>query len=151
MNVKSMIDILTAVAFATVLIFTVPVLAADAIYSNWQGAIAGYDPVAYHTAGKPVKGVSNFTTEWKGAKWYFVSAENRDRFAAEPEKFAPQYGGYCAYGVAKGSAVKIDPEAWYIVRGKLYLNYSKGIQKIWEGNQADYIAAADKNWPNVLN
>ena len=151
MNVKSMIDILTAVAFATVLIFTVPVLAADAIYSNWQGAIAGQDPVAYHTAGKPVKGVSNFTTEWKGAKWYFVSAENRDRFAAEPEKFAPQYGGYCAYGVAKGSAAKIDPEAWHIVRGKLYLNYSKGIQKKWVDNQVKYITAADKNWPNVLN
>ena len=102
-----MIDILTAVAFATVLIFTVPVLAADAIYSNWQGAIAGYDPVAYHTAGKPVKGVSDFTIEWKGAKWYFVSAENRDRFAAGPEKIAPQYGVYCAYGVAKCSAVKL--------------------------------------------
>ena len=151
MNVKSMIDILTAVAFAIVLIFTVPVLAADAIYSNWQGAISGYDPVAYHTAGKPVKGVSNFTTEWKGAKWYFESAENRDRFAAEPEKFARQYGGYCAYGVAKGSAVKIDPEAWHIVRGKLYLNYSKGIQKRWVDNQVKYITAADKNWPNVLN
>ncbi len=151
MNVKSMIDILTAVAFATVLIFTVPVLAADVINSNWQGAIAGYDPVAYHTAGKPVKGVSNFTTEWKGAKWYFVSAENRDRFAAEPEKFAPQYGGYCAYGVAKGSAAEIDPEAWHIVRGKLYLNYSKGIQRKWVDNQVKYITAADKNWPNVLN
>ena len=151
MNVKSMIDILTAVAFATVLIFTVPVLAADVIYSNSQGAIARYDPVAYHTAGKPAKGVSNFTTEWKGAKWYFESAENRDRFAAEPEKFAPQYGGYCAYGVAKGSAAEIDPEAWHIVRGKLYLNYSKGIQRKWVDNQVKYITAADKNWPNVLN
>ena len=145
-------DILTAMAFATALIFAVPVLAADAIYSNWLGkAIAGYDPVAFHTAGKPVEGVSNFTTEWKGAKWNFVSAENRNNFVAIPEKFAPEYGGYCAYGVAKGSTVAIDPEAWKMVGGKLYLNYSKGIQKIWEGNQADYIAAADKNWPNVLN
>jgi len=80
-----------------------------------------------------------------------VSAENRDRFAAEPEKFAPQYCGYRAYSVAKGSAVKIDPEARYIVRGKLYLNYSKGIQKTWVENQVKYITAADKNWPNVLN
>ena len=73
-------------AFATALIFAVPVLAADAIYSNWLGkAIAGYDPVAFHTAGKPVEGVSNFTTEWKGAKWYFVSAENRNKFFAMPE------------------------------------------------------------------
>ena len=68
-----------------------------------------------------------------------------------PEQYAPKYGGYCAYAVAQNSTAKIDPEAWKIVDGKLYLNYSKGIQKTWEGDQAAFIVAADKNWPGVLN
>jgi len=145
-------NILTTIVLTTALIFSVPALAADKIYTNWLGkAISGYDPVAYHTMAKPVEGVSDFATEWKGAKWYFVSAENRIRFITKPETFAPQYGGYCAYGVAKGSAVAIDPEVWKIVEGKLYLNNSKSIQKVWMNNQAENIAAADKNWPNVLN
>ncbi|MFP6699344.1 MAG: YHS domain-containing (seleno)protein [Alphaproteobacteria bacterium] len=145
-------SIFTTLALATALLFAAPALAADAIYTNWLGkAIAGYDPVAYHTMGKPVEGNGDFTTKWMGAKWYFASARNRDKFAAMPEQYAPKYGGYCAYAVAQNSTAKIDPEAWKIVDGKLYLNYSKGIQKTWEGNQAAFITAADKNWPGVLN
>ena len=85
-----------------------------------------------------------------GAKWLFSSAEHRDAFAKEPEKYAPQYGGYCAYGVSQGYAVKIEPDAWTIVNGKLYLNYDRGVQKTWEKDLPGYIAKADKNWPGVL-
>jgi YHS domain-containing protein len=98
-------------------------------------AFAGkVDPV-YQQAG-PVKGSAQFSYEWQGATWLFSSAENRDRFNAEPDRYAPQYGGFCAYAVSKGRTASIDPEAWKIVDGKLYLNYSKGVQKkcrTWQG------------------
>jgi hypothetical protein len=142
---------LTALALAFALIFTVPASAKEAIYSNWLGrAIGGYDPVAYFTAGKPVEGSGDFTAKWKGADWRFASAANRDLFITMPEKYAPKYGGYCAYAVAQNSTAKIDPTAWAIVDGKLYLNYSHDIQKTWTANRAAFIAAADKNWPSVL-
>lgn len=125
--------------------------AADPVFSTWTGkAINGYDPVAYFTEGKPVEGSGDFTAEWNGATWQFANAENRDAFQATPEKYAPQYGGYCAYAVAQGSTAKTEPDVWSIVDGKLYLNYSHDIQKRWESQQSQYIAAADKNWPGVL-
>jgi YHS domain-containing protein len=143
---------LYVLALATAMIFAAPAFAADPVYTNWLGkAIAGYDPVSYHTMGKPVEGNSDFKTKWKGATWYFASAENRDKFTAMPEKFAPQYGGYCAYAVSQNSTAKIDPEMWTIVDGKLYLNYSEGIQERWLADQTAFITAADKNWPGVLN
>lgn len=113
-------------------------------------AIEGYDPVAYFVDAAPVKGDSAIVHEWNGATWRFAKVENRDRFAAEPETFAPQYGGYCAYAVAKGTTASIDPQAWKIVDGKLYLNYSKKIQKTWEEDVPGYIAKADGNWPGVI-
>jgi YHS domain-containing protein len=120
------------------------------VYSDGAGAIRGYDPVAYFTLKVPTKGSDKFTHQWKGATWRFVSAENRDAFARSPEKFAPQYGGYCAYGVAQDYAVSIDPAAWRIVDGKLYLNYSKGVQRDWDKDVPGYISKANTNWPNVL-
>ena len=120
------------------------------VYSDSGGAIRGYDPVAYFTAGKPTKGSGAFTHQWRGATWHFASAENRDRFAADPEKYAPQYGGYCAYGVAQGYAVSIDPSAWSVVDDKLYLNYSKRVQADWQKDVPGYIRKADGNWPKVL-
>ncbi len=113
-------------------------------------AINGYDPVAYFTEKKPVAGKADITYSWKGATWRFASAQNRDTFKANPEKYAPQYGGYCAYAVAKGSTAKTEPEAWSIVADKLYLNYSKGVQRTWEKDIPGYIKAADRNWPGVL-
>ncbi|HSC72054.1 MAG TPA: YHS domain-containing (seleno)protein [Candidatus Methylomirabilis sp.] len=113
-------------------------------------AIKGYDPVAYFTDGKPVEGKQEFTHEWKGAKWLFATVEHRDQFKAGPEKYAPQYGGYCAYAVAKGKTADIDPKAWKIVNGKLYLNYDQDIQKKWMQDIPGYIEKADKNWPGVL-
>jgi len=119
--------------------------------TNWRGlAIGGYDAVAYFTDGKPVEGTSEFVTEWKGATWRFASAAHRDAFVAAPEKYAPQYGGYCAWAVAHDKTAGIDPEAWKIVDGKLYLNYSKSIQKQWEEDVPGYIKRGDANWPRLL-
>jgi YHS domain-containing protein len=139
-----------ALFFAGLLSIT-PALAQKAdVYADRGGAIRGYDPVGYFTAGRPVKGSPQFSHQWRGATWHFASAENRDRFAAAPEKFAPQYGGYCAYGVAQGYAVSIDPAAWTIVDGKLYLNYSLSVRENWNKDVPGYIRKADANWPGVL-
>lgn len=120
------------------------------IFSDRTGAIRGYDPVAYFTQRAPVKGSPQFTHAWRGATWHFANAANRDRFAAAPEQFAPQYGGYCAYGVAHGYAPEIDPAAWTIVDGKLYLNFNLPTRTRWEKDIPGYIRKADANWPAVL-
>jgi YHS domain-containing protein len=121
------------------------------VYSTFLGgAIQGYDPVAYFTEGRPVEGARQFSHQWNGATWRFSSAANRDRFAQAPEKYAPQYGGYCAFGVANGYAVKIDPQAWSVVDGKLYLNYSPAVQADWKKDVPGYVRKADANWPRVL-
>ena len=112
--------------------------------------IKGYDPVAYFTKGKPVKGSEQHEYTWMGAKWHFSSAENRALFANNPEKYAPQYGSYCAYAVSQGVTADIDPMAWKIVNGKLYLNLSQGVARIWEKDIPGYIAKADKNWPSLI-
>ena len=112
-------------------------------------AIDGYDPVAYFTQGRPVEGESEFAHDWMDATWYFASAENRDRFAAAPDKYAPQYGGYCAWAVAHGYTAKIDPAAWTIVDDKLYLNYSKDVQSQWLQDIPGNIAKGDANWPKI--
>ena len=118
--------------------------------SSFTGtAIEGVDPVAYFTQGKPVEGKSALSHDWMDATWYFASAENRDRFAADPEKYAPQYGGYCAWAVAQGYTAKIDPEAWKIVDGKLYLNYSKDVQAQWARDVPGNISKGDANWPKL--
>ena len=90
-------------------------------------------------------------TKYQGATWHFASAENRDLFAASPEAYAPQYGGYCAYAVGNGYTASITPEAWAVVGGKLYLNYSKGVKRRWESKRAEYIRTGDANWPGVLD
>jgi YHS domain-containing protein len=121
----------------------------DPVYQHGGLAIRGYDAVAYYQQSVPVKGSSQFSYQWRGATWLFANAENRDRFQADPERYAPQYGGYCAYAVSKGRTASIDPEAWKIVDDKLYLNYSKGVQKKWEQDVPGNIVKADKNWPDL--
>ncbi|MFT6254673.1 MAG: YHS domain-containing protein [Granulosicoccus sp.] len=113
-------------------------------------AIRGTDTVAYFTQGKPVKGTDKFTTEWQGATWKFSSQEHLDLFIATPEKYAPQYGGYCAYGVYKGNLVKIEPENWTIIDEKLYLNFNDGIQGAWEKDIQGFIKAADAKFEVLL-
>lgn len=115
-------------------------------FTTKEGAIKGYDPVAYFTKGQAVQGQKNISHQWQDVIWHFENEENKKLFVANPEKYAPQYGGYCAYGWAKGYAVKIEPDAWAVVGGKLYLNYSKGIQKDWDKDRPGYIIAADKNY-----
>jgi len=110
----------------------------------------GYDPVAYFTAHKPVMGKATITYAWKGATWRFASTQNRDAFKANPAKYAPQYGGYCAYAVAKGATASGDPKVWHIVGGKLYFNLSRPVQKLWEKDIPGNIKAGNKNWPGVL-
>jgi len=126
-------------------------LALDAVNQTWRGvAIDGYDPVAYFTDGRPVAGSRAFALEWMGATWRFASAEHRDRFAADPERFAPRYGGYCAWAVSQGYTADVDPEAWAIVDGRLYLNYSREVQARWERDRAGFIRQADESWPKLL-
>ncbi len=119
------------------------------IFISSDAAIKGYDPVAYFTQGKPVKGSKEYSAMWKGATWYFSSKENQDAFKAAPEKYAPQYGGYCAYGLSQGHKASIDPNAWTVLDGKLYLNYSKDVKSTWDKDRAKYIQDANANWPKV--
>jgi YHS domain-containing protein len=119
-------------------------------YSYEEVAIRGADPVAYFTDETAVKGSETYQYEWNGTTWRFATAENRDLFASNPEAYAPQYGGYCAWAVKEGYLASVDPEAWKIVDGKLYLNYSAGVQRQWERDIAGNVAKGDQNWDAVL-
>jgi YHS domain-containing protein len=120
------------------------------VYQENGIAIGGTDPVAYFRQGQPVAGSANYEHRWRSTTWRFSSAENRDLFASNPEQYAPQYGGYCAWAVSQGYTASTIPEAWKIVDGKLYLNYSTRVQRSWEGDTSGHIARADRNWPGVL-
>lgn len=113
-------------------------------------AVGGYDPVAYFTASKPVAGKSGITHAWKGVTWRFASEQNRDLFKANPQAYAPQYGGYCAWAVSQGYTAKGDPNHWKVVDGKLYLNYDASVQRNWEKDIPGHISSANRNWPTVL-
>jgi hypothetical protein len=113
-------------------------------------AVGGHDPVAYFAEGKPVKGDKTFSLDHAGAQWRFASAQNRVRFAAAPERYAPQYGGYCAWAVSQGYTASGDPQFWKVVNDKLYLNYDADVQKKWEKDIPGFIVKANQNWPTVL-
>lgn len=112
-------------------------------------AIKGHDPVAYFTVGAPKPGKNAFTSTHKGATYKFASADNKALFDANPAKYAPAYGGYCAYGVAQGYKVKIEPDQFKIVGGTLYLNYDARVQSTWKKDIPGYIKTADKKWPTL--
>lgn len=112
-------------------------------------ALRGYDPVAYFTQGRPVKGSSQYTAQYQGSTFEFASQANRDAFAADPAHYAPQYGGYCAYGAAVKQKAAIDPSVFTVVDGKLYLNYNRDVQKLWSADVPGNIVKADANWPEV--
>jgi len=137
-------------AVLLILLFGTAFCQKEQVYQTKAGAISGYDPVAYFTDGQAVKGEKSLSYDWEYASWYFASTENLETFKADPEQYAPQYGGYCAYAVANGYTAKSDPDAWKIVDGKLYLNYDKNIRKKWEAQQAEFIKSGDANWPKVL-
>jgi YHS domain-containing protein len=142
----------TFVATGVILYFSVGSFAASPVNMDKKGvALKGYDPVAYFTMGKPVKGNQDFEYEWKGVKWWFSSKEHRTLFMKEPEKYAPQYGGYCAYGVAVNGLFDVEPDAWKVYEGKLYLNKDKKVQGLWAKDIPGFLQKADMNWPGVLN
>jgi YHS domain-containing protein len=111
--------------------------------------LKGFDPVAYFQQGKPIPGNANFTYKWQNVNWRFSTAENRNLFIKNPEKYAPQYGGFCAWAVSRGYTAPIDPNAWKIVNGKLYLNVNLDTQKRWEKDIPGNIQKADQNWPGI--
>jgi len=112
-------------------------------------AIKGYDPVSYFTTGKPTQGLTRFSTSYKGITYLFASAENRNLFVEMPEKFLPQYGGYCAFAIALNQIADIEPDQWAIVNNKLYLNNGFLAQTLWSLDKAGNIARGDQNWPLV--
>ena len=114
-------------------------------------AIKGYDPVAYFTQARPVIGTSQFTSEHLGATYQFSSAEHKSLFDGNPMKYAPQYGGYCAFGVSKEYKFDIDPEAWAVVDDKLYLNLNKKVQAKWVGEKEELIEEADSIWVTIAD
>ncbi len=146
---KKMLMTLSLLAMISI---TPSVFALDPVYTGFfsNDAIKGYDTVAYFTENKPIKGSKEFSLEYKGANWLFSSQENLALFKANPEMYAPQYGGYCAYAVSQNNTASIKPELFTIHEGKLYLNYNKSINDKWVKDKVSYIEAADKNWPGLL-
>jgi YHS domain-containing protein len=112
-------------------------------------ALSGFDPVAYFTVDDAVAGDPRYEFAWNGAKWLFSSQENLEKFRADPEIYAPQFGGYCAYAVSEGHTASGDPHAWKIVDGKLYLNYSPDVKKMWENDQDTRIVKGKVNWVDL--
>jgi YHS domain-containing protein len=131
---------------------TRPVLADESINTGYFGGVAimGYDPVAYFTDSRAVKGSEKYSYDWLGTPWHFASREHQDMFAADPIKYAPQYGGYCAAEVVGGSVtVDIDPNAFKIIDGKLYLIYDKPHADDFAAHAGEILSAADANWPKI--
>ena len=126
--------------------------AADEIHVVEGAAIGGYDPVAFHTDGKPTKGDAQFSATHEGVTWHFASAANRDKFAAAPAKFAPAYGGWCAVGASKGKKIVIDPNFFAVVDGKLYLNSSQGAhENVFLKDTPGTISKASENWKAIVS
>jgi YHS domain-containing protein len=114
-------------------------------------AVSGYDPVAYFTDGRPVRGTTQFRTTYQGYEYRFASAEHLAAFQANPARYLPQYGGYCAWAIAQGYTASGNPNNWRIVDGRLYLNYNDEIQQRWERDIPGFIRSANGNWPSVLS
>ncbi len=116
------------------------------LFSADNVAIMGYDTVAYFTEGQPTNGKKEFAFSWNDAQWRFANARNRDLFAAKPERYAPQFGGFCAASLTRGKVKVTDPEAWAIVDGKLYLSSSKKFSRKFQQNPAENIKKAEAAW-----
>jgi YHS domain-containing protein len=122
---------------------------AGAFFEKDGVALGGYDPVAYFELQQPTRGVPEHNHTYKGSKFLFASAKNQEKFVDDPEKYAPQYGGFCALGTANGYKVRTEPDAFKVVDGKLYFNYNRKVLQLWTQDQPGYIARANRNWPEV--
>ncbi len=145
---------LAAAAFLGVSLLSAPAFAASPeVYTGLLSnlAVDGYDPVAYFDAGAPAKGSKEFSFDYNGASWRFTSAENLEKFKANPSAYAPQYGGYCAWAVSQNYTAPGNPENWAVRGGKLYLNYNDKVQSDWLKDPDGFIVKADANWPGVLS
>ena len=153
LNSRSLNSLWLALAALTLAVMSPAAFAdKDPVYTSVfsSQALKGYDTVAYHTEGAPVKGEKSISHEWNGATWLFSSTENRALFIADPERYAPQYGGYCAWAVSQGYTASADPKVWKIGDGKLYVNYNKKVGKTWLEDPEGFIELANANWPTVL-
>ncbi len=121
------------------------------IFSPGGIAIKGYDAVAFFKQSKPVKGLDKYSYQWNNATWLFSDEESRAAFKAAPEKYAPQYGGYCAYGASEGHKAPIETDTWSVVNDKLYFNYNKKVKEIWQKDEENLIKIADQKWPAIKN
>lgn len=143
---------LTAFMGAGLLLSPMAALAApDAVYTNWRDNVAaqGYDVVTFFS-GKPQLGKLEFTTRYEGADWFFFSQANKDLFLTNPELFAPQYGGYCAWAVSKGKLAPGSPDYWLVEDGRLFFNYNARIKRRWQKKRANFIKTADRRWPSLI-
>lgn len=127
---------------------TLPAAAEPPVFRDNEGrAILGYDVVAFWTEKKSIRGRDEFSVAWRGARWLFASAENKAQFAADPAKYAPEYGGHCTVSMAGGKLTRIREPAWSIYRGKLYLNYDKRVKDTFDFNDTNgFVRDADQNW-----
>jgi hypothetical protein len=147
---RSLLGLASAVPLAsTGLLLPRGASAAQRVFAEGGIAVRGADVVAYVTEGRPMAGNAAFVHAWGGVTWRFATAANRDLFAADPERYAPAYGGFCAWAVAQGYTASIDPRVWRIVDGRLFLNYSASVQRQWERDIPGNIAKADANWPRL--
>jgi YHS domain-containing protein len=144
---KSMKIHMLAATVILVAAISIPVSAQD--YSHSTPGISGYDPVAYFTEGEAVRGSGMYVSVFEGVTYAFESKKNKEVFDADPEKYTPEYGGYCAFGVAGGYKIVSDPEVWKIVDGKLYLNVNRNVQRRWEKDIPGNIESADANWIEI--
>lgn len=145
---------LLVVAVVVMVAVVVPVVRAQASRSEVNVtrdgvAIEGYDAVAYHLLGRPTAGDPAITHRWMGATWHFANTEHRDLFAADPDRYAPQFGGYCSWAVSRGTTASIDPNAWHIEDGRLFLNLNPRINRRFVADLHDNIRRAEANWPGI--
>lgn len=145
MKWRKSIKILTL--FTAVSIFLFELLKES--FADFPIAMKGYDTVAYFTEGKALKGSDFVTVQWRQRTWHFISKENRDVFIAAPERYAPQYDGYCAWAMAESRKAETEPEVWKIVNGKLYLNCSQAAYEKWSRDIPGNIKKADENWLKI--
>ena len=139
------------ITLLTTLILTKVNAQESEIFAPGGQALKGFDPVAFFKDAKPVIGKKEFAYKWKDATWLFSTNENLNAFVENPEKYSPQYGGYCAYGTSQGHKAPVDPKIWAVINNKLYFNYNSDVQKLWNKDKENLIIIADKKWEEIKN